>query len=133
MGVKNAMMKALQEVVGKAGGSMSEASKNAILGLIDTDATDQSGKCSPLCVNQFAMLTTKQIAWLLPTPNCLVRWLKYFLCLLLLHSSSKFTRDPVFVKEIRANFSQGTVFSRSKPRVHLFWDSMPCSLNRHHP
>lgn len=38
------MMKALQEVVGKAGGSMSEASKNSILGLIDDDTSDQDGK-----------------------------------------------------------------------------------------
>lgn len=44
VGVKNAMMKALQEVVGKAGGSMSEASKNSILALIDDDASDKTGK-----------------------------------------------------------------------------------------
>lgn len=43
-GVKNAMMKALQEVVGKAGGNMSEASKNSILGLIDDDSSDKTGK-----------------------------------------------------------------------------------------
>ncbi|KAJ6123299.1 eIF-2-alpha kinase activator GCN1 [Penicillium capsulatum] len=42
MGVKNAMMKALQEVVGKAGSNMSEASRSAILGLIDDDASDQT-------------------------------------------------------------------------------------------
>ncbi|EAW06304.1 translational activator GCN1 [Aspergillus clavatus NRRL 1] len=42
IGVKNAMMKALQEVVGKAGGNMSDASKNAILALIDDDASDQT-------------------------------------------------------------------------------------------
>ncbi|KAL3466284.1 armadillo-type protein [Aspergillus heterothallicus] len=42
VGVRNAMMKALQEVVGKAGGSMSEASKNSILALIDDDASDQT-------------------------------------------------------------------------------------------
>ncbi|BCR89133.1 putative translational activator [Aspergillus chevalieri] len=42
VGVKNAMMKALQEVVGKAGSNMSEASKNAILGLIDADTSDQT-------------------------------------------------------------------------------------------
>jgi hypothetical protein len=42
--VKNAMMKALQEVVGKAGANMSEASRQAILGLIDDDASDQTGK-----------------------------------------------------------------------------------------
>ncbi|PWY70413.1 60S ribosomal protein L19 [Aspergillus heteromorphus CBS 117.55] len=42
IGVRNAMMKALQEVVGKAGANMSEASKNAILTLIDDDASDQT-------------------------------------------------------------------------------------------
>jgi hypothetical protein len=38
------MMKALQEVVGKAGANMSEASRQAILGLIDDDTSDQTGK-----------------------------------------------------------------------------------------
>lgn len=42
-GVKNAMMKALLEVVDKAGGSMSEASRNAVLGLIDDDSSDRTG------------------------------------------------------------------------------------------
>ncbi|PYH95398.1 60S ribosomal protein L19 [Aspergillus ellipticus CBS 707.79] len=42
IGVRNAMMKALQEVVGKAGANMSEASKNALLTLIDDDASDQT-------------------------------------------------------------------------------------------
>ncbi|KKK21120.1 translational activator GCN1 [Aspergillus rambellii] len=42
VGVRNAMMKALQEVVGKAGSNMSEASKNSILSLIDDDASDQT-------------------------------------------------------------------------------------------
>jgi len=36
-GVRNAMLKALYEVVSKAGSSMNEASRNAILGLIDSD------------------------------------------------------------------------------------------------
>ena len=36
-GVRNAMFKALYEVVSKAGESMSESSRNAILGLIDSD------------------------------------------------------------------------------------------------
>ena len=36
-GVQNAMMRALFEVVSKAGGNMSEASRNSILGLIDSD------------------------------------------------------------------------------------------------
>lgn len=44
IGVKNAMMKALQEVVGKAGANMSEASRMAILALIDDDASDQNGE-----------------------------------------------------------------------------------------
>ncbi|RDW60906.1 ARM repeat-containing protein [Coleophoma cylindrospora] len=39
-GVRNAMLKALYEVVSKAGANMSEASRNAVLGLIDTDAED---------------------------------------------------------------------------------------------
>ncbi|KAF5859173.1 translational activator of GCN4 [Aspergillus alliaceus] len=42
VGVRNAMMKALQEVVGKAGANMSEASKNSILALIDDDASAQT-------------------------------------------------------------------------------------------
>ncbi|KAK4861382.1 hypothetical protein LT330_004298 [Penicillium expansum] len=46
IGVKNAMMKALQEVVGKAGANMSEASRQAILGLIDDDASDQTDSVS---------------------------------------------------------------------------------------
>lgn len=44
VGVKNAMMKALQEVVGKAGASMSEASRTAVIGLIDDDSSDQTGE-----------------------------------------------------------------------------------------
>lgn len=40
------MMKALQEAVDKAGASMSEASRNAILGLIDHDSSGQSGTFS---------------------------------------------------------------------------------------
>ncbi|KAL5390121.1 hypothetical protein PMIN03_005519 [Paraphaeosphaeria minitans] len=39
--VKTAMLKALFEVVSKAGKSMNDASRNAILGLIDTDAGDE--------------------------------------------------------------------------------------------
>ncbi|KAK4997921.1 translational activator of GCN4 [Elasticomyces elasticus] len=40
IGVRNAMLKALYEVVSKAGGNMSEASRNAVLGLIDSDVSD---------------------------------------------------------------------------------------------
>ncbi|KAK3616481.1 translational activator of GCN4 [Elasticomyces elasticus] len=39
-GVKNAMLKALYEVVSKAGANMSEVSRNSILGLIDSDSGD---------------------------------------------------------------------------------------------
>ncbi|KAK5138011.1 hypothetical protein LTR08_005808 [Meristemomyces frigidus] len=39
-GVRNAMLKALYEVVSKAGGNMSDVSRNSILGLIDSDAGD---------------------------------------------------------------------------------------------
>lgn len=42
--VKLAMLKALFEVVSKAGKNMSEASRNAILGLIDNDLDDSDGK-----------------------------------------------------------------------------------------
>lgn len=44
--MKNAMMKALHEVVGKAGANMNEASRNAVLGLIDDDSSAQTGKSS---------------------------------------------------------------------------------------
>ena len=43
--VKLAMLKALFEVVSKAGKNMSDASRNAILGLIDNDLDDSDGKC----------------------------------------------------------------------------------------
>lgn len=43
-GVKNAMFKALYEVVSKAGSNMNESSRNAILGLIDSDAEEPDGK-----------------------------------------------------------------------------------------
>lgn len=39
-GVRNAMLKALYEVISKAGGNMSEASRSAVLGLIDTDSEE---------------------------------------------------------------------------------------------
>ena len=42
-GVKNAMLKALFEVVSKAGSNMNEASRNSILGLIDMDTGDADG------------------------------------------------------------------------------------------
>jgi len=42
-GVKNAMLKALFEVVSKAGSNMNEVSRNSVLGLIDTDTGDTDG------------------------------------------------------------------------------------------
>ncbi|EDO01257.1 hypothetical protein SS1G_03731 [Sclerotinia sclerotiorum 1980 UF-70] len=39
-GVRNAMLKALYEVISKAGANMGEASRSAVLSLIDTDAED---------------------------------------------------------------------------------------------
>lgn len=39
-GVKNAMLKALYEVVSKAGSNMNDVSRNSILGLIDSDSGD---------------------------------------------------------------------------------------------
>lgn len=76
IGVKNAMMKALQEVVGKAGANMSEASRQAILGLIDDDASDQTGKISFSafwCVRWLIDLINVQILLPSPTPVFLVR------------------------------------------------------------
>lgn len=43
-GVQNAMLRALYEVVSKAGTNMSESSRISILGLIDSDAHDADGK-----------------------------------------------------------------------------------------
>ena len=40
LGVRNAMLKALYEVISKAGANMSESSRSAVLGLIDTDPED---------------------------------------------------------------------------------------------
>ena len=46
MGVKNAMLKALHEVVSKAGANMGEQSRTAILGLIDGDTRDETDAMS---------------------------------------------------------------------------------------
>ena len=43
-GVQNAMLKALYEVVSKAGSNMGETSRDAILGLIDSEAGNSDGK-----------------------------------------------------------------------------------------
>lgn len=54
--VKNAMLKALFEVVSKAGKNMNEASRNAILGLIDTEPEEKDGKFA-LCNHYDLALT----------------------------------------------------------------------------
>jgi hypothetical protein len=46
VGVKNAMFKALFEVVSKAGSNMNEASRSSILGLIDGETGDDDGECN---------------------------------------------------------------------------------------
>lgn len=116
VGVKNAMMKALQEVVGKAGGNMSEASKNSILNLIDDDTSDQNGKSIPgYAYNQVnaTLLTLEQMPWLSQTPNCLVRLSRFSLLLLLLRSSSKFiVHFDLSIFEVVADF-----FSLGRNRV----------------
>jgi hypothetical protein len=47
--VRTAMLKALFEVVSKAGKNMSEASRNSILSLIDTETDDSNGKSNIHC------------------------------------------------------------------------------------
>lgn len=95
IGVKNAMMKALQEVVGKAGTNMSDASKNSILSLIDDDASDKTGKpisilpCLCLSANSrtdaVAMTNAKLLGVLvkvLPAATAapLIRYVQLILC-----------------------------------------------------
>ena len=46
-GVRNAMLRALYEVVSKAGANMGEASRSSILGLIDNDSSNVDGKRGP--------------------------------------------------------------------------------------
>ena len=42
-GVRNAMLKALYEVISKAGSNMSEASRASVLSLIDADVDENAG------------------------------------------------------------------------------------------
>jgi hypothetical protein len=72
-GVKNAMLRALHEVVSKAGSNMSETSKQSILGLIDDDSGERDGTtgCSTSHTSNFRRLThtrcngyrKRSIAW----------------------------------------------------------------------
>jgi hypothetical protein len=48
-GVRNAMLKALFEVVSKAGSNMNEASRSSILGLIDADTDEKDGTLGQSC------------------------------------------------------------------------------------
>jgi hypothetical protein len=50
-GVKNAMLKALYEVVSKAGSNMSEASRNSILSVIDAEVDDNDGKSVSIAIS----------------------------------------------------------------------------------
>lgn len=50
-GVQNAMLKALYEVVSKAGANMSEVSRNSILGLIDGETSTADGSLNQIHVN----------------------------------------------------------------------------------
>jgi hypothetical protein len=61
--VKNAMLKALYEVVSKAGKNMNEASRNSILGLIDTDADDSDGKLGRFHYHNLGETNIIQIRW----------------------------------------------------------------------
>ena len=47
-GVRNAMLKALYEVISKAGSNMSEASRTSVLSLIDADIDENDGKTTLL-------------------------------------------------------------------------------------
>ncbi|KAK5172391.1 hypothetical protein LTR04_006393 [Oleoguttula sp. CCFEE 6159] len=60
-GVRNAMLKALYEVVSKAGVNMNEISRNSILGLMDTDANDGDGKYLLTDSNGKSYETTKPV------------------------------------------------------------------------
>jgi hypothetical protein len=66
--VRTAMLKALFEVVSKAGKNMSEASRNAILGLIDNESDDSNGKFSRSLISSI-ITNTVQMQWQLQTPD----------------------------------------------------------------
>lgn len=53
-GVRNAMLRALYEVIRKAGRNMSEASISSITGLINNDSNDADGENS--CINDYLLL-----------------------------------------------------------------------------
>ncbi len=61
-GVKNAMLKALYEVVSKAGANMSETSRNAILGLIDSDTDDRDGDYQRPASEKYGLISLDAMA-----------------------------------------------------------------------
>ena len=75
-GVQNAMLKALYEVISKAGGNMSEASRSSILSLIDSDTSNTNDvmaitlarllgalvKCLPATFNTAGLLKARVLA-----------------------------------------------------------------------
>ena len=65
--VQTAIFKALFEVVSKVGSKMNDASRNAILGLLDTDGDENDGKSILLVHKRGSMF---QIPWSLRTPDC---------------------------------------------------------------
>ena len=52
LGVQNAMLKALYEVISKSGTNMSETSRGSILGLIDNDTSNADGMESPIALRR---------------------------------------------------------------------------------
>jgi hypothetical protein len=67
-GVRNAMLKALFEVVSKAGANMNEASRNAILGLMDNDTGDADGTSLP-CDMRLLLTRIRQHSHYKRTPS----------------------------------------------------------------
>lgn len=64
-GVKSAMLKALYEVVSKAGTNMGDASKASILGLIEEDLEEDDGNMIPPCtMTQKTSNITNGLLWL---------------------------------------------------------------------
>jgi hypothetical protein len=60
-GVKDAMMKALYEVVSKAGGNMGDVSKASILSLVENDLDEDDGKFTPRCIGPASLVTDNDI------------------------------------------------------------------------
>lgn len=127
--MKNAMMKALQEVVGKAGGNMSEASRQAILALIDDDTSDQTGKIIiyDSRMSRFTNASTDSVA--ITNARLLAALVK-----VLPAASSvpliKYVYSFSRLKVLKANISfLGTVLSAARSRIPRFLVSTLSWLN----